>query len=211
MEARIIDPTEWDRREYFDHFAALDDPFFSVTVPTDVTRLYDRAKAQGDWFYVRYLHAILRAVNQIEEFRYRIDGEGRIVLFDRIHLSPTVGRPDGSFGFGRFDYDPDYETFRLGARRETDRVQAGRGLMKRSGPPRINTIHSTALPWIRFSALAHPGDRGHRNGIMSMATGKVENTNGRRIMPLQLSIHHGFADGRHAGLLFEKIQQFFDE
>ena len=211
MEKRIIDPEHWDRREYFEHFAALDDPFFDITVETDVTRLYDRAKAGNDWFYARYLHAVLRAVNEIEELRYRIDGQGRIVLFDRIHLSPTVGREDGTFGFGRFDYAPDYETFRLGARRETDRVQAGTGLMKRSGPMRINTIHSTALPWLRFSSLAHPGDRGHRHGIVSMATGMVENRNGRRTMPLQFSIHHGFADGRHAGLLFEKIQRYFDE
>lgn len=211
MEKRIIDPEHWDRREYFEHFAALDDPFFDITVETDVTRLYDRVKAGNDWFYARYLHAILRAVNEIEELRYRIDGQGRIVLFDRIHLSPTVGREDGTFGFGRFDYAPDYETFRLGARRETDRVQAGTGLMKRSGPMRINTIHSTALPWLRFSSLAHPGDRGHRHGIVSMATGKVENRNGRRTMSLQFSIHHGLADGRHAGLLFEKIQRYFDE
>ncbi len=211
MEKRIIDPEHWDRREYFEHFAALDDPFFDITVETDVTRLYDRAKAGNDWFYARYLHAVLRAVNEIEELRYRIDGQGRIVLFDRIHLSPTVGREDGTFGFGRFDYAPDYETFRLGAQRETDRVQAGTGLMKRSGPMRINTIHSTALPWLRFSSLAHPGGRGHRHGIVSMATGKVENRNGRRTMPLQFSIHHGFADGRHAGLLFEKIQRYFDE
>ena len=211
MEKRIIDPARWNRREYFEYFNALDDPFFSLTAETDVTRLYDRAKQDNDWFYVRYLHAILRAVNDIEELRYRIDSDGRIVLFDRIHLSPTIGRPDGSFGFGRFDYDPDYEKFRLGARHETDRVRAGTGPMRRPGTMRINTIHSTVLPWVRFTHLGHPGDLHARHGIMSMATGKIEAHNGRKTMPVQFSIHHGFADGFHAGLLFEKIQRNFDE
>ena len=44
MEKRIIDPEHWDRREYFEHFAALDDP----NTETDVTRLYDRVKAGND-------------------------------------------------------------------------------------------------------------------------------------------------------------------
>lgn len=207
---RVIDPQSWARREYFEHYNGMDNPYFSLTAETDVTRIYDRTKAENDWFYVRYLHAILRAVNDIGELRYRIE-RGRVVQFDRIHISPTVGRDDGSFGFSHVDYDPDYMAFRAAFRAETERVRAGSGLMKREGAERIDTIYSTALPWVRFTDLTHPMNLGGGSGVMLLATGQVFRRDGKRLMPLQFSLHHGFADGRHAGLFLERVQRYFDE
>lgn len=208
---QIIDLENWPRREYFEHYSAMDNPYFSVTAEVDVTSAYRRTKAGGGWFYMRYLHAILKAVNAQEEFRYRIDN-GTIVLFDRIHVSPTIGRKDGSFGFGMFQYDPDYRIFEAGARAETDRVQSGTGLMKKpENGLRIDTTYPTALPWLRFTEVEHPHNFGNGAGIMNMAMGKVTPCGDRLLMPLQVRMHHGFVDGRHAGRFYELVQQYLDE
>ena len=208
---QVIDYQNWSRREYFEWFGRRNNPYFGVTAEVDVTSIHTRAKAAGESFYFRYLHAILRVVNGIKQFRYRLEGD-RIVLFDRIHLSPTVPHRDGSFGFGFFEYDPDYAVFAAKAQADTERVQAGSGLMPHPDHiGRIDTIYSTAIPWVSFTSFTHARDWGHSAGIVLLATGKVLEREGRLRMPVQVESHHGFADGRHMGLLFERIQQYMDE
>lgn len=64
---------------------------------------YLEAKKRRTSFFLCSLHRILTAVNRIEAFRYRIEN-GEVVCYDRIHASPTIGREDGSFGYGFFEY-----------------------------------------------------------------------------------------------------------
>ena len=65
-----------------------------------------QSKQDGASFFLYSLHKILRAANAIDEFRYRVE-DGNIVLYDLIGASPTIGREDGSFGFGVFEYHED--------------------------------------------------------------------------------------------------------
>lgn len=106
----MIDLETWARKEHYAHFASLDDPFFGICAKADFTGCYRQAKNDNASFFLYSLHRILKAANRIEEFRYRIE-DGNIVLYDRINASPTIGREDGSFGFGYFGYSEDREEF----------------------------------------------------------------------------------------------------
>lgn len=48
---RRIEYENWPRRELFEFFSALSQPFYSVTFRVDVTRLYDYVKPRGLSFY----------------------------------------------------------------------------------------------------------------------------------------------------------------
>ena len=50
----------------------MDDPFFGLTTQIDVTSIYKEAKADHASFFLYSLHKIMTAVNEVEEFRYRI-------------------------------------------------------------------------------------------------------------------------------------------
>ena len=91
-----IDTTTWKRREHYEFFNGMDDPFWGTVVPVDFTECYLEAKKRRTSFFLCSLHRILTAVNRIEAFRYRIEN-GEVVCYDRIHASPTIGREDGSF------------------------------------------------------------------------------------------------------------------
>ena len=93
-EKIIVDVQNWPRREHYHYFGELDDPYFGITAKADFTSCYRQAKLDGESFFLYSLHKILRAVNAVEEFRYRIE-DGRIVLYDLIGASPTIGREDG--------------------------------------------------------------------------------------------------------------------
>ena len=81
-----IDTTTWKRREHYEFFNGMDDPFWGTVVPVDFTECYLEAKKRRTSFFLCSLHRILTAVNRIEAFRYRIEN-GEVVCYDRIHAS----------------------------------------------------------------------------------------------------------------------------
>ena len=45
-------------------------------------------------------------MQEVENLRYRISDDGQVDCYDRIHASPTLARPDHTFGFGFVPYAP---------------------------------------------------------------------------------------------------------
>ena len=88
----IVDRAAWPRRELFDFFSPMSQPFFSVTFRQDVTRLYQFTKENRLSFYHSLVYLCTRAVNGVEAFRYALRGED-LVLFDRRNPSFTDRKP----------------------------------------------------------------------------------------------------------------------
>lgn len=107
---QLIDLENWNRKEHFKFFSAFDDPFFGITTLVDFTNTYHQSKDEKKSFFLYSVHFLLQCVNEVEAFKLRIEGE-QVVKYDFIHLSPTIGREDGTFGFGFFEYDADLEVF----------------------------------------------------------------------------------------------------
>lgn len=45
------------------------------------------------------MHFLLKCINATTAFKLRIEN-GEVVEYDKINISPTIGREDGTFGFG---------------------------------------------------------------------------------------------------------------
>ena len=52
----------------------------------DCTEARAAAKAAGRSFFLYYLYAVLRAVNEIREFRYRTDSRGNVIWHDTVDV-----------------------------------------------------------------------------------------------------------------------------
>lgn len=96
---QVIDLDNWNRKEHFAFFSAFDDPFFGVTTLVDFTDVYRQSKEQNVSFFLYSLHFLLKCVNETDAFKLRIEKDS-VVRYDTIHISPTIGREDGTFGFG---------------------------------------------------------------------------------------------------------------
>ena len=103
---QTIDITHWNRREHFEFFSRFDDPFFGITTLVNFTKAYEHIKAHRRPFFLSSVHFLLKCVNETEAFRLRTE-DGKLVQYDTIHVSPTIGREDGTFGFGFFEYHTD--------------------------------------------------------------------------------------------------------
>lgn len=200
----LIDLETWSRKEHFRFFGSMDDPFFGLTAPVDVTDIYREAKADNASFFLYSLHRIIRAVNAIEAFRYRVE-DGQPVCYDAIHVGSTIGREDGSFGFGFFPYSPDRAAFIEGAEREISRVRALPGLCFDENARRQDLVRFSPVPWIAFTEMKHAGSFRTGDSATRISTGKLLDCDGRKWLPVSVTAHHGLTDGRHVALLLDKI------
>ena len=202
-----IDIQNWSRKAHFEFFKEFSQPFFGITAPLDCTELKSATKKSGVSLYLSYLHKSLLAANRIEEFRLRLTGD-EVILFNEVSASPTVLRPDNTFGFGYFPFRENFENFAELAQKELARVAARTDL-----EPAIKgeaVIHYTAIPWLSFTQIKHPSHDGFKNSIPKISFGKIYNSNGREMLPVSVEVHHALMDGYHVGKYFELLQELFD-
>lgn len=203
-----LDLTTWNRKEHFDFFKNFEEPFFGLVATVDCTKAYNNAKLAGVPFFIYYLHKTLVAVNNIESFRYRINGDD-VVIYDRIDASSTILRDDHSFGFSFIEFNPDIQTFTTIAQTEIERVRNTSGLFTREFNM-DNLIHFSSIPWVNFTSLSHARSFTFPDSCPKISFGKMTLTDEKREMPVSVHIHHGLADGYHVGLFFEELQKQLD-
>jgi chloramphenicol O-acetyltransferase type A len=147
-----IDLMKWNRKEHYEFFTQFEEPFFGITVTVDCTLAYRNAKEREASFFLFYLYRALKAANSIEPFRYRIIDK-KVYVFDQVHASPTIDRPDGTFGFAYLDYHEEEPLFYQIARKVIAEVRQSKGLHPAvSGE---NVIHFSAMPRLDFTSLSH--------------------------------------------------------
>lgn len=200
-----IDIEAWKRKEHFEFFSSMDDPFFGMTVMVDCSRTYAEAKEKGDSFFLASLYKIMQAVNNVEPFRYRIE-DRKVVCYDTIHVSSTVGRPDETFGFSFFEYFPEYGRFMQSCREEVERIQSQSGLCFTERKVEKDLIFFTTIPWLNFTEFKHAGNTRNGDSIPRISTGKMIVDGGRRLLPVSVHVHHGLMDGLHVARFFEFLE-----
>lgn len=202
---QFIDLEHWNRKEHFKFFSAFDDPFFGITTLVDFTNIYRRCKEEQKSFFLYSVHFLLQCVNETEAFKLRIEG-GQAVKYDTIHVSPTIGREDGTFGFGFFEYDADLDLFIQKAEKEIERVRNGSGLSFSDHTEREDLIRYSALPWFVFSEMKHAVSFGRGDSVPRISTGKLVKENDKYLLPVSITVHHALVDGRDVAELVGKLE-----
>ena len=203
-----IDIARWERSEIYRFFKDFDEPYYGITVDLECTAAYDRAKKNKHSFFLYYLYLILKAVNQTEAFKYRIE-EDELYLYDVVNASSTIDRDDGTFGFSYIPYFEDLGLFMERATEEMIEVRMSDQLIRQEIGE--NIIHFSSLPWIKFTHVSHPRDYKRRDSIPKVTVGKYYMSDKKRMIPVSVHVHHAVADGLHVGQFFETLQALFME
>ena len=204
---QLLDIDNWNRKEHFNFFKQLEEPFFGVCVPIDCTIAFKKAKTEKHSFFISYLHKVLVAVNSVECFRYRISGDD-IVIYDEIDASATIGRPDGTFGFSYIKFHPNFKEFNLIAKKEIERVQNNSGLEVAVAGDHV--IHFSSLPWLDFTSFSHARSFTFADSAPKISVGKMTETDGKKSFSISIHAHHGLVDGFHVGQFVEKLQELMN-
>ncbi|AUP77218.1 CatA-like O-acetyltransferase [Flavivirga eckloniae] len=204
---KIIDLNTWNRKQHYEHFCGLKDPYFGVTIPFNVTKAYKFSKENNISFFAKYLHDCMEAINTIDNFRYRIENES-IVDHDVIHASATIMRSNKTFGFSFIEYSNDLNVFIKNIAMEKERIENTMDLY----PPQngLDCIHCSAMPWLHFTGHKEPVS-GILESVPKIAFGKLSEVNNELIMNVAVNVNHALVDGYHVGLFSEKFQNNLDQ
>lgn len=205
---RYLDIENWKRKDQFHFFMAYDDPFFGLCADLDITALHRHIKTRRISFFFASLFLTLKAAHEIEEFRYRLRGDG-VLIHDRMMAGSTVLNQDKTFSFCYFDYFPEFNDFEENAAEVLRRHQENDHPWE-DRDQRDDMIHYSVIPWIQFSSLKHSRKFKTRDSIPKIVMGRYHPKGGTIQMPLSVEVHHSLMDGFHLGQYFSKLQDYLD-
>ncbi len=200
---KIIDLNTWNRKQHYNHFSSLVDSSFAVTIPFDVTKAYQFSKQNKLSFFAKYLHDSMKAINAVDNLKYRII-DNEIIEYDVIHASPTLMRPDKTYGFSFINFDEDLKIFIENFEAEKERIQNSTDLF----PPNngIDCVYCSAMPWLNFIAHKEPFS-GENDSVPKIAFSKTEKVNNVLKMNVAINVNHALADGYHVSLFADEFQK----
>ena len=209
MTGTEIDLATWQRREALALFRRFQKPQYAITSRLDVTQMLARKDAQpGLSGYLACMHAVGAALHAVPELRCRIRGE-RVVIHDRIRLSPTLQFADGRLGFTYLDWQTEFAEFAPTARAEiAATLAAGRMEPGIEGDDAVAFL--SCQPWLDFTSFDNPVFDAD-DSIPRVCWGRyVQGADGRWTMAVALQVHHGLADGAHVAQFFAAMQAALD-
>lgn len=203
-----ININNWARKDHFNLFNGFTEPQLGICANIECTKAYSTTKERGLSFYLYYLYQSLKAANEIDELRLRIEDE-KVFRYNTIHAASTVDRIDGTFGFSVFEFKPTLEEFIPPALVETERVRNAKGLDL--GKEREDVIHYSVAPWIQFTSVSHPRKFGVNDSIPKITFGKMFEDGGKKKMPIDIHVNHALVDGLHVGKYLELFQALLND
>ena len=196
-----IDESSWARKEVYDFFSPISNPFYSLTFPLDVTNLYRYTKERGLSFYYGLIYLCTQAVNRVENFLYTIE-EGRVCLYDRRIPSFTDLEKGGElFRIVTMPCEGSMDDFCRAARAKST---AQAGFVDYASETR-DLIYFSCVPWMDITSLTNERDLDPEDAVPRIAWGKYTEESGRKTLHLSLEVNHRFIDGVHIGRFYEEL------
>ncbi len=200
---REIDLATWKRARHYALFSGREYPFAGVTADLDISAWDAERRRSGRKFFPAFLQTVMLAMNAIENFRYRIDGD-KVVLFERIDPAFTVFAPeDELFYFAAVDTTAHAAVFDQSVEEASRKALETRCL---EGGGRLDFVYISCLPWFRFTDITQPMRLGQADSIPRVVWGQYTRHGESVSVPFSIIGHHGLFDGLHIARLFAAIQ-----
>lgn len=209
---QFVDIQTWERKSVLDHFRKFQSPDYSVTVQVECGNARENAKLRNRSFFIYYLYAILRAANEIKEFRYRMEN-GKVALYDRLDevTTITVG-DDGQFVGIRIPYHENFEDFYTCAQQIIQDASNAKDVHlseeASSEEADLGLILLSALPGLHFTSMT--STQMTQSGCLYplLSVGQAIQQEGKNYLPVAITVNHTFIDGFHLTEFYKKTKSY---
>ena len=202
-----VDLSSWPRREIFEFFSGIANPYYSVTFRLDVTRLRRTTAARSLSFYHSLIWLCTRALARVEAFYYAVS-EGQLVRLERRRPSFThLKSGSESFQIITPTWEESLEGFCTAAKEQAEKQDF---FIDPSGEG-IDMIFFSCLPWLDVTALTNERDLDPDDAIPRIAWGKYVEEKGRLSLGLSVEVNHRFIDGAHIGRFAQELERMIAE
>ena len=196
-----IDIDSWGRREIFNFFSGLSDPFYMVSYTEDVTALRRHTKAHGLSFYYSLVYLCTRAMNGLEAFRYAIRG-GEVHLLESRTPSFTDLKPGSeSFHIVTLPCRGSLGDFC----REARELSRSQDCFIRAAAETDELIYFSCLPWVELTSMTNERNLDPDDSVPRVSWGKYLEEGGRVKLNICLELNHRLLDGLHVGRFHEAL------
>ncbi len=214
-----IDINNWSRSREYSFFSQMIDPRFSITSEVCINNCYAKAKSAGKSFFIHYIYAILRTLNEIEQFRYRVvsteDGGSEVYLYDRVDVTtPIKISEDGRYQEVVIEYTPSFDEF---YERAMAAIKSAPKLALSDDAFNLQDENQTlacisSMPFLHFTNFTPClSNNGCIDDFTLLAVGKSVVREGKSMMPISITTHHGLTDGAHVGKFIDRVQELLDQ
>lgn len=216
----IINLSTWDRAKSYEFYKNFLNPQASITAEVDCTIAYNDCKENNCSFFRKYVYAILRSVNDIKELKYRIevnDGEESVVLYDKISLlAPIKIGKNGEFTTIKVPYHLTFEKFNkvideIISSIDKDNPEPYYAEQDTHSKGFSDVIVVSALPHLHFTSVSPTQSCSFGSRKPLITVGKAVMKEGKMMMPVAISFHHGLCDGFHISRFFELVENYLKE
>jgi chloramphenicol O-acetyltransferase type A len=186
----------------------MDYPHYSICSNIDITNFLSKVKEKDMSFYYAMIFAATWALNQTEEFKYRIQG-GNVVLHETIHPLFTDMQPGSDlFKMVTTQMTGDIESFVVAAKAKSEKQTDY--FVRADVEGRDDLTFITTIPWVSFTNLSHTISFNKDDSVPRLSWGKYFKDGEKILMPMAVQAHHSFVDGIHMGRLYDCLQEYLN-
>ncbi len=202
-----IDFDNWNRKQYFHYFTKMMPTGYSISFETDITNTFDMIKRQNRKFFPAFLYLASKLITEQNEFRIA-DLDGKLGYYEVLHPAyACFHQDDKTMSCMWTEYDSDFNTFYNNYMSDQNMYSDNHGILAKPDMPPQNNFMIGMLPWIKFTSYAPvPYTSSNSYYFPIIEAGRFYDRDGRKWMPLSITVHHAVADGYHVGLFLEKFQ-----
>lgn len=202
-----IDFNEWYRKEYFYYFTKMLPTGYSISVEIDITNTYNIIKKANKKFFPAYLYVASKLISEQQEFKIATL-DNQIGYYEVLHPSYACFHEDDKTMSNMWtEYNDDFEIFYNNYMDDQNKYASNHGILAKPDMPPQNNCMIGMLPWIKFSSYTPVPYADLNMYFPVLQAGKFFDKDGKKMMPLSITVHHAVADGYHVSLFIEKFQK----
>lgn len=202
-----IEIDSWYRKDAFNRFKEYHYPYLTICSQINVHKLVYIAKKRNKSFYSLMSWLVLKAVNEIDNFKTRFSNED-IYIYDKISLSFSELRENNSFGYSGFVELDNINRFSHEFMIMQKKIRDNLNISHRKGD---DVIYVTCVPFLRTYSVINPMKLFDDDCIPRICWGKYEEIGEQKIIDISVQVHHSLADGADIIRFFKIMSELLED
>ena len=176
---QIIDQSTWPRKEIFDFFSGVSNPFYAVTFRQDVTELYSICKRKRLSFYYALIYMCCKALSDVPAFGLRIRGKHVVALEEQVPSFTDLKKGSELFYIVTMPCRGTLTEFCAAAKK----ISSAQNFFLDAAGQGDDLVYFSCLPWVDITAVTNERDllspTARDDSIPRICWGKYTVENGR--------------------------------
>lgn len=207
----IIDKNTWPRKEIFDFFGGISNPFYAVTFRQDVTELRNYCKERQISFYYGLIYLCCKALRDVPAFSCRIRGESVVELAEQKPSFTDLKKGSDLFHIVTMSCEGTLTDFCKKAREVSEKQNYFIDMAGQAD----DLVYFSCLPWMDVTAVTNERDLSAANAqddsIPRICWGRYTEENGRLYLGISVEVNHRLIDGVHIGRFAQALTRRIGE